>query len=93
MLLLYFKYQPSFLKFKNRISDVFMNQRCIIQCWFDISNVSDNADLEPALYPTTLISVFKGMFLPNNFSFEAVCAAVYSADSELALYPTTLIQN
>ncbi len=40
-----------------------------------------------------LISVFKGMFLPNNFSFEAMSAVGYSADSDLALYPTTLIQN
>jgi hypothetical protein len=45
------------------------------------------------MYPTTLISVFKGMFLPNNFSFEAMSAVGYSADSELALYPTALIQN
>ncbi len=40
-----------------------------------------------------LISAFKGMFLPNNFSFEAISAVGYSADSELALYPTTLIQS
>ncbi len=33
------------------------------------------------------------MFLPNNFSFEAISAVGYSADSDLALYPTTLIQN
>ncbi len=33
------------------------------------------------------------MFLPNNFSFEAMSAVGYSSDSELALYPTTLIQN
>jgi hypothetical protein len=86
-----------------------MNQRCIIQRWFEISNVSDNADLESALYdtssvwysadselvlyPTTMVSVFKGMFFPNNFSFEAMRAVGYSADSELVLYPTMLIQN
>jgi hypothetical protein len=45
------------------------------------------------MYPTTLISVFKGTFLPNNFSFEEISAVGYSADSDLALYPTTLIQN
>ncbi len=33
------------------------------------------------------------MFLPNNFSFEAISSVGYSADSELALYPTALIQN
>jgi hypothetical protein len=66
--------------------------------------VSDNADLESALYDTAmiqnqccirqeLISIFKGMFLPKNFSFEAMSAVGYSADTELALYPTTLIQN
>jgi hypothetical protein len=33
------------------------------------------------------------MFLPNNFSFEAISAVGYSADSDLALYTTTLIQN
>jgi hypothetical protein len=33
------------------------------------------------------------MFLPNNFSFEAMGAVGYSANSLLALYPTTLIQN
>ncbi len=70
-----------------------LNQRCIIQRWFGIGDVSDNTDSESALYPTTLISVFKGMFLPNNFSFEAMIAVRYIADSELALYPTTLIQN
>ncbi len=32
-----------------------MNQRRIIQCWFGISDVSDNADLESALYDTVLI--------------------------------------
>jgi hypothetical protein len=37
------------------------------------------------LIPTTLISVFKGMFLPNNFSFEAISAVGYSADLDLAL--------
>jgi hypothetical protein len=69
-----------------------MNQRCFIQRWFGISDVSDNADSELALYPTALISVIKGMFLPNNFSFEAMSAVGYSADSEVALYPTKLIQ-
>jgi hypothetical protein len=33
------------------------------------------------------------VFLPNNFSFEAMSAVGYSVDSELALSPTTLIQN
>jgi hypothetical protein len=56
------------------------NQRCVIHS-------------ELALYPTTLISVFKGMFLPDDFSFEAISAVGYSADPDLALYPTTLIQN
>ncbi len=70
-----------------------MNQRCITQRWFGISDVSNNADSELALYPTTLISVFKGMFLPNHFSFEAISAVRYSADPDLALYPTMLIQN
>ncbi len=32
-----------------------MNQLCIIQRWFEISDVSDNADLESALYDTVLI--------------------------------------
>ncbi len=32
-----------------------MNQRCIIQRWFGISDVSDNADSELALYDTALI--------------------------------------
>jgi hypothetical protein len=52
-----------------------------------------SADSELALYLTTLISVFKDMFLPNNFSFKAMRAVGYSADLDLALYPTTLIQN
>jgi hypothetical protein len=39
-----------------------------------------------------LISVLKGMFLPNNFSFEAISAVEYSADLDLAMYPATLIQ-
>jgi hypothetical protein len=35
------------------------------------------------------------MFLPNNFSFEAMSAVAVSdnADSELALYPTALIRD
>ncbi len=45
IILLYFQVQPSLLKFKNRISAVFMNQRCIIQRWFRISAVSDNTDI------------------------------------------------
>jgi hypothetical protein len=49
--------------------------------------------MELALYLTTPISVFKGMFLPNHFSFEAMSTVGYSADSDLALYPTKLIQN
>jgi hypothetical protein len=53
------------------------NQRCMIL----------------ALYLTALISVIKGMFLPNHLPFEANSAVRYSADSELARYPTTLIQN
>jgi hypothetical protein len=58
-----------------------------------MSDVSYSADLELALYSTMLISVFKGMFLPINFSFEAISTIGYSADSDLALYPTMLIQN
>jgi hypothetical protein len=72
---------------------LFRNQRCIRHCWYGISTVWYSADSELALYPTTLISVFKGMFLPNHFSFEAISAFGYSADSDLMLYPTTLIQN
>jgi hypothetical protein len=50
-----------------------------------------STDSELALYPTTLMSVFKGMFLPNNFFSEAMSAVGYSADSELVLYLTMLI--
>jgi hypothetical protein len=37
------------------MSAAFMKQRCIIQRWFGISNVSDNADTESVLYDTALI--------------------------------------
>jgi hypothetical protein len=70
-----------------------MNQRYIIQRLFEISDVSDNVYTDLVLYPTILISVFKGMFLPNNFSFEAMSAVGYSTDSKLALYQTALIRN
>jgi hypothetical protein len=43
----------------------------MIQRRFGISAVSDNADIS-----------FKGMFLPINFSFEAMSAVGYSSDSE-----------
>jgi hypothetical protein len=69
------------------------NQRCIRQRWYGIGAVWYSPDSDLALYLTTLISVFKGMFLPNNFSFEAMSSVRYSADSDLTLYPTTLIQN
>ncbi len=59
-----------------------MNQRCIIQRWFGISAVSDNADIS-----------FQRYVLPNHFSFEEISAVGYSADSDLAMYPTMLIQN
>ncbi len=77
------------------------NQQCIRQCWFRISAVWYSPDSELALYPTILISVFKGMFFPNHFSFEAISAVGWfglsavsdNTDSELALYPTALIRN
>ncbi len=80
-----------------------MNQHCIIQRWFGISDVSDNADTESALYDKCWFGIsavsdnadisFQRYVLPNNFSFKAMRAVGYSADLDLALYPTTLIQN
>jgi hypothetical protein len=49
--------------------------------------------LELALYPTALISVFKGVFLPDHFSFEAMSAVSDSTDSESVLYLTVLIHE
>ncbi len=71
-----------------------MNQRCIIQCWFGISDVSNNADLKSALYDTALIRNQRCIRQHwYHFSFEATSAVGYSADTESALYPTTLILN
>ncbi len=61
------------------------NQLCIRQRWIRISAVWYSLDSVLALYPTTLISVFKGMFLPDHFSFEAISAVSDSTDSESAL--------
>jgi hypothetical protein len=84
-----------------------MNQPCIIERWFGINDVSDNADSESALYDTALIRnqrcirqhwyQFSKVCLSNHFSFDGknswISAVGYSANLELTLYPTTLIQN
>jgi hypothetical protein len=95
-----FKYLPSFFKFKNRISAVLMNQRCVIQRWFGISDVSDNADSESALYDTALIQnqrcIQQHWYQFSkvcHFSIEAMSTVSYSTNSELVLYLTKLIQN
>ncbi len=79
------------------------NQRCIRQRWFKISAVWYSTDSESTLYPTTLISVFKGMFTQSFLLWSnercriqrwfGISAVSNNADSELTLYPTALMQN